>query len=70
MKQLTITVSEASRILGLSRPMIYTKLLNDPSFPAFRVGNRWLISTEGLHQWIANQTTFPLENEIKTETTR
>ena len=55
MDKLAYSITEAARVLGISRPTMYL-LLDKPGFPAFRVGNRRLISVEGLKNWIRDQT--------------
>ena len=52
---LAVGTDDAARLLGVSRPTLYT-LLNQSDFPSFRVGGRVLISVEGLREWIAQQT--------------
>ena len=55
MEKMACSISEAAQMLGISRPTLYA-LLDQPGFPAFRVGNRRLISVEGLKNWIRDQT--------------
>lgn len=52
--KLAYSTSEAAEVLGVSRPTVYT-LINREDFPSFRVGNRVLISAEGLRQWVLRQ---------------
>ena len=52
---LAVSAAEAARLLGVSRPTLYT-LLNREDFPSFHVGNRVLVSVEGLREWIDRQT--------------
>lgn len=54
LEPLTVSAAEAARLLGVSRPTIYT-LLNRTDFPSFRVGNRVLVSVAGLRDWIDRQ---------------
>ena len=49
-----LSVTEAAEALGISRPTLYT-LLHRSDFPSFRIGNRVLISMDGLHRWVAAQ---------------
>lgn len=51
---LAVSTAEAARLLGVSRPTIYT-LLNREDFPSFHVGNRVLVSVAGLQEWIDRQ---------------
>lgn len=55
MERLTMTVEEAGKQLGVSRPVAY-ELAKRPDFPAIRVGRRILVSSEGLRQWLLTQT--------------
>ena len=54
MEPLAISVAEAATMLGISRPVVYT-LMHREDFPSFKIGNRLLISIEGLKKWIADQ---------------
>lgn len=54
MEKMCYSITEAARVLGISRPTLYA-LLDQPGFPAFRVGNRRLVSVEGLRDWVRNQ---------------
>lgn len=54
-ERLTVSPTEAARLLGISRPLLYT-LMRRTDFPAFHCGSRVLISTAGLEEWIAKQT--------------
>lgn len=54
MEKLTMTVEEAGKQLGVSRPVAY-ELAKRPDFPAIRVGRRILVSSEGLRQWLLTQ---------------
>ena len=54
MEPLTVSVTEAAKLLGVSRPTMYT-IIRREDFPSFRVGGRRLISRAGLERWIAEQ---------------
>lgn len=54
LKRLALSVAEAAEVLGVSRPTVYD-LVNREDFPAFKVGTRTLISSEGLAAWVAAQ---------------
>lgn len=54
MEKLAYSAAEAAESLGLSRPMIY-QLMQRSDFPSFKVGNRTLISAEGLRAWVEAQ---------------
>ena len=49
-----MSVEEAGKLLGVSRPTIY-KLVHRAGFPVVRVGNRLLVSTEGLREWVKKE---------------
>lgn len=49
-----VSASEAARLLGVSRPTVY-KLIGRADFPAFKVGNRTLVSVDGLRRWVDSQ---------------
>lgn len=53
-KELTpiaISVSEAARLLGVSRPKVY-QLMQQERLPSFKVGTRTLIPVADLHKWV------------------
>lgn len=53
-KELTpiaISVSEAARLLGVSRPKVY-QLMQQEHLPSFKVGTRTLIPVADLHKWV------------------
>lgn len=54
LEPLAISAAEAARILDISRPTVYT-LMQREDFPSFKVGNRTLISVEGLRAWVRKQ---------------
>ena len=51
---LALSVTEAAKLLGISRPTLYN-LLHRADFPAFKLGGRTLISAEGLKEWVRVQ---------------
>ena len=53
MEKLTMTVEEAGKVLGISRPTAYKLVQRD--FPVVRVGHRLLVSTEGLREWVKKE---------------
>lgn len=55
LEPLAISASETARILGISRPTVY-QLFHKDGFPVFKIGNRTLVSVDGLRDWIAKQT--------------
>lgn len=54
LEPLAVSTTEAARLLGVSRPTLYT-LINRSDFPSFRVGGRVLVSVAGLREWIDRQ---------------
>lgn len=52
---LAVSASEAARLLGVSKPKIY-ELMGRVDFPSFKIGNRTLVSVEGLREWVRKQT--------------
>ena len=55
MDNLAYSLTETAQVLGVSRPTVYA-LIKQPGFPVFSVGNRKLVSVEGLRDWIRSQT--------------
>lgn len=55
LEPLAVSAPEAARLLGVSKPTIY-RYMNRSDFPSFKLGNRTLISVDGLREWIAKQT--------------
>lgn len=51
---LTVSVTEVAKLLGISKPTVYT-LIRREDFPSLKVGNRTLISYEGLKAWVTAQ---------------
>ena len=60
-EKLTYSIAETARVLGISRSSVY-RLLERSSFPAFRIGDRTLISVKGLEEWVNSQTVGKGEN--------
>ena len=54
LQKLAYSVDEAAQVLGVSRGTIYN-LIHRADFPALKVGNRQLISREGLAEWVRKQ---------------
>ena len=54
MEPLAVSAAEAARLLGVSRTKIYD-LIGREDFPSFKVGQRTLISVDGLRRWISEQ---------------
>lgn len=54
--KLTLTVEELAKQLNISRGTAYSLVRRQDFYPAFRIGNRVLISTSALAGWIREQT--------------
>lgn len=54
LEPLAVGAAEAARLLGVSRPVIYRYIGKD-GFPSFKLGNRTLISVDGLRAWVREQ---------------
>ena len=52
---LTISVTEAARVLGISKPKVY-ELVYRSDFPSFKVDSRILIPVASLRKWVEDQT--------------
>ena len=52
--RLTISVSEAARRLGISKPTAYV-LARQADFPAFTIGGRVVVYEAGLEDWVKAQ---------------
>jgi len=50
-EKLTLTVSEASKLIGLNKNAVYA-LCKTPGFPAIEVGRRVIIPREALEIWL------------------
>lgn len=56
MEKLAVSVPEAAELLGMCPKTVY-QLTRRADFPAFKAGNRTIISVEGLREWVKNQAT-------------
>lgn len=54
LEPLAVSATEAARLLGVSRPTIY-QYIGQAGFPSFKLGNRTLVSVEGLREWVKAQ---------------
>lgn len=52
--KLTISVPEAARRLGISKPSAYA-LARRADFPSFRIGERIVVYEAGLEEWVKKQ---------------
>jgi excisionase family DNA binding protein len=53
-RPLAVSPSEASRMLGVGRTLLYAELAAG-SIPSFSIGRRRLIRVEALREWIAKR---------------
>lgn len=53
-EKLTISVPEAARRLGISKPSAYA-LARRADFPAFHIGERIVVYEAGLEEWVRKQ---------------
>ena len=61
--RLAVSVVEAAKMLGVSRPTMY-QLIRREDFPAARIGGRVLIPVKQLEEWLEKQSE---KGEIKHE---
>lgn len=54
--KLTLTVEELAKQLNISRGTAYMLVRRPDFYPAFRIGQRVLVSTHALAGWIRDQT--------------
>lgn len=54
MDKLAYSSTETAQVLGVSRPTVY-QLMKRVDFPVFKVGNRTLVSADGLRAWVQAQ---------------
>ena len=52
--RIAVSVTEAARLLGLSRPTMY-RVMKSHGFPFYKIGNRTLIDLQGLKEWSRRQ---------------
>lgn len=52
--KLSVSVREAAALLGLSTKTVYM-LTHKEGFPSFKMGERTLVSVEGLREWVKRQ---------------
>jgi excisionase family DNA binding protein len=53
-KPIAVSPSEAARMLGVGRTLLYAELAAG-SIPSFSIGRRRLIRVEALREWIAKR---------------
>ncbi|NLI20315.1 MAG: helix-turn-helix domain-containing protein [Clostridiales bacterium] len=49
-----LTINELCKIVKMSYPTAL-KLVNQPGFPSFRIGKKWVIPYAQLMDWLAKQ---------------
>jgi len=49
-----LTLNETRKIIGVSYPTML-QLANQPGFPAFRVGKKWIVSSGELSRWLSEK---------------
>jgi len=54
-ERLTLSVTEAAEILGVSRSFMY-QLVKENKIPSLKLGNRRLIPKGNLEEWIRKNT--------------
>lgn len=57
MEQLSISVKDLARVLGISKPIAY-KLANSKGFPILQIGRRKVIPVKNLEKWLEENTGF------------
>lgn len=55
LEPLAYSTTQGAQVLNISRPTLY-KLMQDPSFPKFKIGTRTMIPADGLRAWVEGQT--------------
>lgn len=55
LEPLAVSAAEAAKLLGVSKPTVY-QYIGRADFPSFKLGNRTLISVDGLREWVKRQT--------------
>ena len=56
MERIAVSVTEAAEMLGMCPKKVY-QLTRQEDFPAFKAGNRTVISVEGLREWVRRKAT-------------
>lgn len=55
LEPLAYSTAQGAQVLNISRPTLY-KLMQDPTFPKFKIGTRTMIPADGLREWVRAQT--------------
>ena len=56
MEKIAISVPKAAEMLGMCPKTVY-QLTRRADFPAFKAGNRTIISVEALREWVRSEAT-------------
>ena len=48
-----LTVEQAAKVLGISRPTLSKAMIDDEEFPGRKFGNKWIINHQLLLLWAA-----------------
>lgn len=56
-EKICVNVSEAAKMLGVSRKFFYQHLVTKEGFPLVQIGRRNLILVEDLKKWMQEQRT-------------
>ena len=54
--KVAISVTATAKLLSISRANAYALAHRADFFPAFRIGNRLLVSVDRLNEWVNEQT--------------
>lgn len=54
MAPVTLNVTDAAKLLGVSRPTLY-QMMQRKDFPSFKIGGRVLIDYDSLKEWSRKQ---------------
>jgi excisionase family DNA binding protein len=54
LEPLAYSTTQGAQVLNISRPTLY-KLMQDPSFPKFKIGARTMIPADALRAWVQAQ---------------
>lgn len=57
-----LTLNEARKIIGVSYPVML-QLANQPGFPAFRIGKKWIVSSGELMRWMGEKAGASIDDK-------
>ena len=55
MAPINVSPTEAAKLLGISKTLVYTELVGRADFPSFKIGSRCLIPVRELREWASAQ---------------